>query len=373
MGWAKTASSALQEFFSANANELANLGIWYPHTGRYPILQNGQRRESPHHHLLAVSAVPGSIPHQPSQTWKEYLRDLSIELQDRHEAKVLISSEVFCGGPVWEKMKMLKGVFSRIHVIIYLRRQSQMAMSAYEQFVKTCVESRSFEEAMAETETSYYPAIMRGDYYNYIKSWQNVIGDDGSVIVRAYEKQQLHQGDVFADVMHHVFGIEINPRFVYPSLSGSNPRLNRDALEFKRLVNRNFTGYCDKYLDSLLEYSRSRSPETSSHFSSHSLISPQRQVEIDNEHKAGNEQIAREILGREDGCLFYESASDLDGAWESYPGLSTEKAFEIFQTIVARELCSSDKPEDVRAAVTQQLVSALLDDNGLAPQEALAE
>jgi hypothetical protein len=360
VGWAKTASSALQEFFASNLNELSANGIWYPRTGRGPILRNGQWKASRHHHQLAVAAVPGSVPSRPTQTWQEYLLALSRELQDRPETKVLISSEVFCGGPAWEKLGMLRDIFSHIHVIVYLRSQSQMAMSAYGQFVKTCVESRSFEEVIADTETLYYPCIMRGDYYNHLKNWRKTLGGDGSVIVRVYERQQLYQENILADFMHHVFGAEITSGFVRPSLSGSNLRLNRDALEFKRLINEHFTGYCDKYLESLLRYSESHSAETRLPFSPHSIISPQRQLEISEEHRAGNEKIAKEILGREDGRLFYDPPLDLDEPWQSYPGLLAEKAFEIFQTIVSGELCNSAEPEDVDKAVTRRLISSLL-------------
>jgi hypothetical protein len=115
------------------------------------------------------------------------------------------------------------------------------------------------------------------------------------------------------------------------SLSAGQFFLNRDALEFNRLVNTVFNAQNAPYIFSglLTQYSLKKQPEKNISYRKHDLFPPSKCLEILTDCEKVNSKIAREYLNREDGRLFFEPLPDPDEPWVPYPGLSKENAEEI--------------------------------------------
>lgn len=60
-------------------------------------------------------------------------------------------------------------------------------------------------------------------------------------------------------------------------------------------------------------------------FRKQDLISPQQAKKLLATYKPGNQAIAKEFLGREDGKLFYEEVTE-DPNWKPFPGVTKEVA-----------------------------------------------
>ncbi|MBT3199914.1 MAG: hypothetical protein HN350_08350 [Phycisphaerales bacterium] len=213
-------------------------------------------------------------------------------------------------------------MFDCIKVVTYVRRQDGFASSLYEQSVK----SNGFAGHLQ------YPIrkALTPDYANILSNWASLVKGRGELIVCPYEKQQFCGGNIYADFFHRVFDVDLDISQCKVPSGNPNPRLDRDALEFKRLLN-----ICSDlqqgavFLGGLLSYSEKREPETTLPFITRSLLSPDQKRELCLQFEESNAEVARGYLGREDGRLFYESLPALDTPWEVYSGLRREKMGEI--------------------------------------------
>jgi len=130
VGFDKTGTSALQRFFSDNAGPLQKCGIFYPGTGRSGLFQ--------HHWLFApVCDDAEKVGFPPQRSWDELRQALMEEVSAREEPVVLLSSEMLSQGVRLNELAALRDCFAETRIIVYLRRQDQYVMSAYEQSIKT--------------------------------------------------------------------------------------------------------------------------------------------------------------------------------------------------------------------------------------------
>jgi hypothetical protein len=210
-----------------------------------------------------------------------------------------------------------------LRAIIYLRRQDQYISSLAAQLVKGC-------NGKAEDYTDLNRAIdristsRRFDYGNMCAQWARVIGEE-NLIVRPFERVQLRNGNILADLFYHLLKMPI-PATVKLPADNLNPRLCRDALEFKQLVNRMPVDRetMNATLPGLLAYSKAVDDRTRNAFQEHLLLSPSQRLEILQSCADTNAHLARAYLGREDGVLFEEPMTDPTIEWTPYPGLSKE-------------------------------------------------
>jgi hypothetical protein len=204
---------------------------------------------------------------------------------------------------------MLRGI--EVKVIVYLRRQDIFVQSVYKERLKSD-ETREFQQAY---EHGDYSRLL--DFHSILSHWQKCVGKR-NIIVRPYEKGQLLMGDVLEDFLYAtgMDGIEGMQR----SSQNENSTMNRNVLEISRALNS--MGIRGAEVSSfkrwLNDVFSAGEPGT---FVDHSVISPAARLAIMKECKSGNEEIAREFLGRTDGQLFYEALPDTDANWQSYNGV----------------------------------------------------
>lgn len=220
IGSAKTGTSALQRFLSVNAARLARHGVLYPRAGR-----NGSA-----HHTLAAAFNPqllngASALQQARMT--AALEALRAETAS-YPGTVLLSSEGFQN----VDPKVLRDTFPphSTRVVVYLRDQLEYAISAYQQQVQV----RDVHESLAG-----YAAPRAVDYDRFLTAWEAAYGRE-HLVVRAYDRTRLRQGDIVHDFMHCAgLPLPAPPAGApaKPPTPELNPSIGGALLEAKRLLN----------------------------------------------------------------------------------------------------------------------------------------
>jgi hypothetical protein len=311
IGTAKTGTTALQNFFGENLERFAEHGYYFPKTGRVHYS----------HHGIAFYWGNHDAFKKRFDVKEDQLTRLSDELYTHRNKHILISSECLLMPAVdWEDFL---SVFphQNIRIILYLRRQDSFITSRYMEHVKG---NQILHPPNEWLKSHYYP----NEYLGILNHLSNYIRKK-NIIIRAYEQQQFVGGSIFSDFCD-ILSIPLTNDFVI-SENNFNPHLDRDALEFNRLVNTVFNAQSTPYIFSglLTQYSLKKQSEKKPSQRKHNLFPPSKCLEILNDCEKVNTKIAREYLGREDGRLFFDPLPDEDKAWEPYPGLSEETAEEI--------------------------------------------
>jgi hypothetical protein len=308
----KTGTKALQKFFALNREELERQGIQYPLTPGAAYMDGGNRT-----YQNRVGTSGGADR-------EERLKALAQELRASTCPTCLVSHENICNLSQSELLKFVSCLTGcTFKVVLYLRRQDSYAESLYNQHVKAGV---TFPGTFEEHFTRYRE---RYDYRRMVLKLGAVFGAE-NIVVRPYEKQQFDGETIFADFMRHVFDQEIAGRYALPERD-QNARLDRDALEFKRIINR-LEGLKEHKLQIgkyMIKYCESIDPRIKEAFQAHGLLSPQQRIQLLQAFAEGNAWVAREYLGRPDGTLFLEPLPRAEDPWTPYPGLGADKAAEL--------------------------------------------
>ncbi len=297
IGMGKTGTTALQDFFAHNRQALGALGIVYPERG---VMSNA-------HHLLSPH-----IPRFLENEWQfEQVDDWAPDLAETGDGSILLSSELMAWADeaVARKFCAQVSAWFDLHVVVYVRRQDNIIMASYNQQIKAGPQRRRID-------LIYQKQMERFDYPRILAPWADSL-EPGKVIVRPYERQQFHGGDIRRDFMYHVFGVETGEELTLPQ-GNSNPRLSLAAGEYKRMVN------ClvedgeknARFNELLMQYSAARDASSTSVFSNQSVLSPEQRLEVIESCRKGNKLVARLFLGREDGSLFLEPEPAVDDDWE---------------------------------------------------------
>lgn len=307
IGLQKTGTTSIQTFLTRNQSLLAEHGFVYPDPAKVRIGLDGHN----HGHLaLCLTGYWRDPGYQLSreEAWGE-LRDLYCE-SDGH---LLVSTEGLSTPQIVPHIrfigKVLRGI--EVKVIIYLRRQDIFVQSVYKERLKGG-ERREFQQAFEQGD---YPRLL--DFYSILDCWQRYLGKD-NIIVRPFEREQLHNGDVLADFLH-VTGIDDIQGLERPSMH-ANSTMNRNVLEISRALNAMDVRSAEvsSFKWWLNEILTQGGAET---FVDHSVIDPASRLAILKGHQAGNAKIARKFLGRRDGRLFYEALPESNEDWQPYAGV----------------------------------------------------
>ena len=328
LGTYKTATTFLQYVLWNNFNAPSG-PAYYPRVGTHGNA----------HHYLSTPDFPGwtngVTQAEYEKVWKHLLKDITNSDAD----SVIISSEMLCS----ISETSIRYIRERLgdyplRAIIYLRRQDQYISSLAAQMIKGCngkpEDYTNLNRAIDRVSTS-----KRFDYGNICAQWAHVIGKK-NLIVRPFERLQLRNGDILSDFFYHLLGGPIPATVELPART-LNPRLCRDALEFKQLVNRMPVDRetMNATLPGLLAYSKAADNRTQNAYQEHSLLSPSQRLEILQCYAETNAHIARTYLGREDGVLFEEPMNDPTVEWTPYPGLSKEMLKAIVCFLVENTPC----------------------------------
>ena len=283
IGAPKTGSTALQQFLSANDGRLKSLGWLYPAAAR---------RAGGHHDLAFLTG--GGYPDWATPQDKSLAQmedELRIEIT-ASPASVLLSSEDFylLGAPA-DVAGMLERLGFRpetVTVLVYLRRQDEAYVSWYNQAVKAQGYAGTFSD-MLPTQRELW------DYSTRLRAWADVFGAS-RILVRPYARSDLMGEDVCRDLIgtlglpQHVFDFPVER---------VNTGLNRDLLEFQRLVNRLPLSPQDKRRFHRQLIALTAASKDSSLFDDQPLLDASMRNQILGWHAAGNREVAGTYLGRE--------------------------------------------------------------------------
>jgi hypothetical protein len=281
----KTGTTALQNFFGENRKALSRRGICYPKQGSVADA----------HHLMS--------PYMPSylaDSWDFITPDQwAPKLSKVREDAVLLSSELVAwteGSDVQRFCREVSQWFD-LNIVIYLRRQDNIAMASYNQQVKVGQQIRNIDAAVKAR-------VTRFDYLEIISPWAVELGKE-KIRVCVYERSQFYKGDIRCDFMHSIFQLELDETF-HINTANPNPRFSGIASDFKVIIN-NFVDDDKKNIrfnELLTSYSRQLDDSETPLFSDYSALSGSRRLELLKGFETSNTAVARQYLSREDGVLF---------------------------------------------------------------------
>lgn len=323
VGYHKTGTTAIQGLLTLNAERLAEHGVLYPQSCLIQNTPDLSKTEALAHHRLPLALLEGNSK-QPDE--------LRAEIDASECARFIISSEVFMERfkenekSVAALVRLLEGLETR--VVIYLRPQYSLLESVFNQQIKDSAVAPPFNP-------SRLPPYF--DYLKWVQLWGAQFGDD-HIIVRPYERAQFANGDLYSDFIDAVGGGVILSDLEVPA-SGANPRLSRNALFFKRIINGLDVDARTKRACNgpLLRYSAEVEAGAGA-FQDHGLLTFAERAEIARCYEDRNAQIARDYLGRADGRLFLSTPRQENNGADSTSALaelSPQVAGEIADLLVS--------------------------------------
>ena len=344
IGLPKTGSTGLQEYLLMHTDELAANGVAYPK----PLISSGHHAE-----LLLLRRVtePQAILdwHEPATRAADELEGglsylertfrESIASTDSPDTIILSSEGLFEVLDTPERLAPLAQLFNgfEVTVIFYLRRIDQLIRSAILEHTKVVDPiSESVIEGIITKRIAEHDAIETRLAY-----WQEVFGPE-SIVLRAYDRKVMKDGDVIADFFHAA-GIDV--ALPAPPHSQANTSLAVETVYFmgdwlsfpiwgRSEFDRKMTGY-------LMEGSLQRKLAG---FGS-DLITSSRQRELVDRFQPMYCRLA-ERYGLPE--LFAESKPDGEAPSKVFGGLTYQNARPIFEHLLHRFHASSVEAKELR-------------------------
>jgi len=324
MGYPKTGTTALQQFFSDNEDQLLARGILYPKTGRIGTA----------HYALNFSLGIGEYDKSAHQIDRpDSLRSALLkEASSTSLRAVLVSSEYFITVKSAETVSEFFRDFD-VRPIIYLRRHDHAMESSYGQSVKT--------NALPPWGSSIESFIMYQlgistipwDYLATLRKFAEAFGAN-KLIVRPFERTQL-KPNLFADALR-VMGFKGDTQeFSFPS-EGLNASPTPEITYLLDLVQRaNISEDVRKNaISCLIQHSNKRPPTESVAY-----LAPQLRNALVSRYRDSYSVIAREFLGRSNGVLFEESMPNPASPWIRPHVPNSQELVNLLLTAFANRLC----------------------------------
>jgi len=232
IGTEKTGTTTLQAFLNKSRNALAGQGIAYP---KSPGLFNHRKLIT---YCLDNTHVDDAIRNEnlidlaKREEWRSnFIKDFINEMIDlsRWATTVVISSEhghsrLVSISEIQRLYEALSPFFDQIKVIVYLRRQDQLAVSSYSTKIKSGATTLEFKARDATR-----------SYYNYqllLECWSNIFGKD-SILAVVYDRSRLIRGSIIDDFAAQI-GLNIAN---LAAIKNRNTGLSSNALEILRIFN----------------------------------------------------------------------------------------------------------------------------------------
>lgn len=246
-----------------------------------------------------------------------------------------ISTIVFSFEAIFDWLDHYQTIFERIGSledvsikgIVYFRRQDHYFSSVWKQWgIKS--DYKNIEEFIQKNDPSHW--------YQNARKFESWAGP-GSLIIKAYEKQQL-PGGLIPDFLRTIGADPDAAEWKTPQASNRNvnPGFSRDVLEYLHLTKDLAEGVHDNTLFDLVFESLGKNYQKLP-FEKYDFLSPSQQIEILDKYAEMNRKIAVEFLGREDGRLFLEPYPDPNEPWTPYPGLSVEALAQILTGVILHQ------------------------------------
>jgi hypothetical protein len=231
IGTEKTGTSSIQEFMRANRALLQTRGVVYPrspgdinHIGLAALGQDRDRGEL--WEKLGITSIAGRDRYRI-----QLANDLSTELREKEYGRAVMSNEhcssrLLSGEEVSSLRNFLSSLFSRIRIVVYLRRQDDFVVSTYSTGIKS---GRTTPLRLPKANR------IRGryDYWDLLERWSGIFGRE-NIVCRKFEKESLTSGDLLTDFLT-VVGCDASAEWQHPG--NVNSSLDARALDFLRLMN----------------------------------------------------------------------------------------------------------------------------------------
>jgi hypothetical protein len=310
IGAPKTGSTAIQRLLFDNRPRLTPYGFLYPDVSL---------RGYGHHDIAFL--LHGQYPAWATPQDRS-LADLGASLRaaiDSIRPQItILSSENFYLYPQPAKLRaFLHGAgmtpADELRIVCYVRRQDEALVSWYNQTVKAQGNRSGFETTCARDRGLW-------DYAERLKPWQDEFGTS-AMVVRDYSPFRDPGGDVRKDFMT-IAGLPCEAFEL--TAARANERVNRDILEFQRLVNRLPVRIPLKrrYHKRLIGLTSATAGQGI--FNDSPFLSGSRHEQLVRSYAAGNAWVARTFLGR-DQLFDPVGASPREGPNSTRRGLTPAK------------------------------------------------
>ncbi|NYJ00750.1 hypothetical protein HNR19_001448 [Nocardioides thalensis] len=229
VGMNKAGSTSIQHFLRGNETALAAGGWLYPRTpGKVRHVRVGFYVKSDAELARTGAWVTGDYP-DPDVFRARFPRRLAAELHESGQPRAILSEEYLWHAGRLPAVRELVAPFARsTRVVVYLRRQDDHLISAYQQSVRGGDTQRIDSFAAARARSAHY------DYGSRLTAWQRDVAPD-ALVVRRFGPAHFAGGSLYQDFLDAAeidvpaTSLEIPPR--------RNESLDAEAVEFLRVYN----------------------------------------------------------------------------------------------------------------------------------------
>lgn len=336
IGYHKTGTTAIQACLYEDHR------LFLKHGYHYPLIS---LRKHAHHNLAWEMRKFHRFSRQDGT-----LADLVKEIERIHAPRVIISSEEFCKCNEAEIQTLAQGLQAYdVTVIAYLRRQDQLLQSSWAQVTKTGNQTASFSEWVDSLEGGQTTiAELRQeriipplDYAAAIAQWAAAFGQE-NIRIRPYERSQMHP-NILVDFMQTC---DLQDSSWLPESQQHNVSPGIKTLETIRYLSirlrENHGLELGKQKPShalFINRIRDTADELGWNNERLNLITPAIYQQIMGPLEAGNREIARRYLGREE--LFSEPFREKLTTDFSIDNLTAEEAIDVIGPAFAHILRQS--------------------------------
>ena len=326
IGYGKTGTTAIQGALASNRTLLAENGIHYPEWHDFVERDNHNGIAKcmtylNHAHFLdgffeKLQKVSAETLVLSGETLAIYPERGTLARPQSSMIDGSVFQRNYRADPDWQLKKRdlighLKGSLpdaDEVRVVVFLRRQDRWLESIYNEDVKGGYTDLTFREF-----GEYYKNCLH--YDQQLGLWADAFGA-GNIDVCVYEKQQLGAG-----VIHQFFeagrltgnmesAAGLASALQPPKDRTPNPRLTDDALAYRRKLNGRIAWMPEFLWARANSWVRQKAEARSAKagkgelFTKQGIMDDATRREFLAEFAPGNESIARDYLGRQDGILF---------------------------------------------------------------------
>lgn len=330
VGTPKTGTSAIQVFCSKNRKLLKEKGVCYPNLGfDFPGISSNRNGH-------CLNAYIFDENHKRLRDQEREVADQALEkltgMLDNFPVFVLSDEQIWNNKDITTERLLhykekLAEAGADMKIIVYLRRQDLLIQSYWAQQVKEYMNT-CFSDYIVSKKAKYFKL----DYDKRLEEMAAAVGRE-NIIVRVYEKQQYYGGNIISDFLH-LFDLEMTDEFKQ-SDHVVNASLEGACLEAKRLLNANprFTTKLNFVVPMLTTIQQEKVGEGG--YSTGRYFSEEKHQAFLEKYREGNEKVARDYLGREDGVLFKdEIVTEGTGEAETY---TTEEMVDILGKVIVMQ------------------------------------
>ncbi len=202
IGCEKTGTSSIQKFLLENQKILALEGLYFPiecgllsnHRLHWIIDDDPNLHPFAYHH---ESGMGNSLEIERSKFTNEHYEKVNtFQTSHRQESHVVYSSEhlhsrVYNTSTIQALKDWLLPLYDDIKIVVYLRRQDKLALSAYSTHLRGGT-TEAFRFPQADIESPYF------GYRKLVNQWASVFGKS-NVLIKHFEKKQLHKESIVDD------------------------------------------------------------------------------------------------------------------------------------------------------------------------------